>query len=382
MSKKRVAICAVSQHKIEPDIWYERFQDMLLDILEDIQKQTGFVFDDEKGVRNVVTASDDFYDGRTISDNAITDVVGAHFRGEEKMAQEGMNGIGYAMATILAGHDDVVYVAGHCKESMAASRNQITTMAYDPFYGRSLGLDFLNVAGLQARAYMEKAGISEEQLAKVVVRARQWGARNPYANETKQLLLGDVMFSKMLCNPIRTLHAYPVSDGAVGLLLASEDRAYDFTDTPIWISGFGNCMDRYFLGDRDLSDCTSLKKAAASAYKMAGITDAKKKVKLVELSDAYAYQQPLWLEGLGLCGEGQGGRFIDDHGPASYNVNLSGGMLCGKPAMTSGLYGVVEAVLQLKGQAGEHQAADVDCAVVQGMYGGAGQHHAVVVLER
>lgn len=379
---KRVAVCAVAQHKIEPNIWYKRFQNMLLEILEDLQQQTGFTFDDEKGVQNIVTVSDDFYDARTISDSAITDVVGAHCRGEEKMAQEGLNGIGYAMSMILAGRDDVVYLAGHCKESMPESRNQITNMAYDPFYCRCLGLDFLNVAGLQARAYKEKTGITEEQLAKVVVRARLWAARNPYANEKKQLVLGDVMYSPMLCDPIRTLHAYPVSDGAVGILLASEERAYEFTDKPVWITGFGNCMDSYFLGDRDLTSNMALKKAAASAYQMAGIKNPKKKVNLVEVMDCYAYQQPMWLEGLGLCDDGKGGLFIDEYGPARYNVNLSGGMLAGRPAVIGGLYGIVEAVLQLKGEAGEHQASDVNCAVVQSVTGGAGQHHAVVVLER
>lgn len=379
---KRVAICAVAQHRIESDIWYKRFQGMLLEILEDLQEQTGFTFDDEKGVRNIVTASDDFYDARTISDNAVNDVVGAHYRGEEKIAQEGLNGIGYAMSMILSGHDDVVYLAGHCKESMPASRHQVTNMGYDPFYGRCLGLDFLNVAGLQARAYMEKAGITQEQLAKVVVRARQWAARNPYANEKKQLVTGDVMYSPMLCDPIRTLHSYPVSDGAVGMLLASEERACEFTDSPVWITGFGNCMDSYFLGERDLSNSIALQKAAAGAYKMAGIDDPRKKVNLVELMDCYAHQQMMWLEGLGFCDEGKGGQFIDEHGPARYNVNLSGGMLAGRPAQIGGLYGVAEAVLQLKGQAGDHQAADVNCAVIQSMTGGAGQHQTVVVLER
>lgn len=380
--KKRVAICAVAQHKIDSDIWYKRFQGMLLDVLEDIQAQTGFTFDEDTGVFNIVTCSDDFFDARTISDNGVADVVGAHYRGEEKMAQEGLNGIGYAMAMILAGHDEHIYMAGHCKESQTENRYTISNMAYDPFFTKCVGLDYLNVAGLQARAYMNKANITQEQLAKVVVRARQWAARNQYANEIRQLELGDVMYSPMLCDPIKTLHAYPVSDGAVALLLASEEKAYEYTDNPIWITGFGSCMDSYFLGDRDLADNFALKKAAQQAYKMAGIQDPKKSVNLVELMDCYAYQQPMWLEGLGLCDEGKGGQFINEFGPAQYNVNLSGGMLTGRPLVIGGLYGLVEAVLQLQGQAGEHQAPDVNCAVVHSTTGGAGQFHTVVVLER
>ncbi|MCX5851944.1 MAG: thiolase family protein [Deltaproteobacteria bacterium] len=378
---KRVAICAVAQHKCESNIWYKRFQAMLLDVLEDIQAQTGMTFDEDTGVHTIVSNSDDVFDARTISDNGMTDVLGAHYREEEKAAQDGLNALGYAMSIILSGHADAVYVAGHSKESQSESRNMCTNLAYDPFYGRPMGLDYLNVAALQARAYAEKSKLTREQLAKVVVRARQWAARNPYANATAPVELGEVMYSPVLCDPIRTLHAYPVSDGAVGFLLASEERAKEFTDTPVWMTGFGNCMDSYFLGDRDPVSNFALKKAAERAYKMAGIKNIKKSANLVEVMDCYAYQQPMWLEGLGFCSDGKGGKFIDDHGPAQYNVNLSGGMLAGNPLIVGGLYRAAEIVLQLKGSAGEHQASDVTCGVAQSTTGGAGQFHTVAVFE-
>jgi len=190
------------------------------------------------------------------------------------------------------------------------------------------------------------------------------------------------MYSPMLCDPIRTLHAYPVSDGAVGMLLCAEERAHEFTNNPVFITGFGNCMDSYFMGDRDLASNFALKKAAERAYKRAGIKNPRKAVNCVELSDRYAYQQPMWLEGLGLADEGKGGQFIDEFGPAKYNVNLSGGHLAGRPTICGGLYAAAQAALQLMGKAGEHQAADVTCAVVQSTMGGAGQFQTVVVLEK
>jgi acetyl-CoA C-acetyltransferase len=381
MAGKRVAICAVAQHKNESDLWHKRFQGMLLDVLEDIQAQTGVDFSEGKGIKTIVSCSDDVFDARTISDNGVSDVIGAQYRAEEKMAQEGLNGIGYAMATILSGHDDLVYIAGHSKESQSESRDMCTNLAYDPFYCRPLGLDYTNVAALQARAYMSKSDVTDEHLAKVVVRARQWASRNSYANATDMVEFGEVMASPMLCDPIRKLHCHPVSDGAVALLLASEERAKDFTDNPIWVTGFGNCMDSYFLGDRDIASNFALKKAAERAYKMSGIKDPKKSIDLAEVMDSFAYQQPMWLEGLGLCKEGQAGRFIDDGGLSSYNVNLSGGMLAGNPIMIGGLYRIAEAALQLKKQAAEHQASDVGKAVAHSITGGAGQFHSVVVLE-
>ncbi|MEK6654514.1 MAG: hypothetical protein AABY92_05130, partial [Thermodesulfobacteriota bacterium] len=247
MTTKRVAICAAAQHKNDSDLWYKRFQGMLLDVLENLQAQTGFTYDEETGVNTIVSCSDDFFDARTISNNGMTDVLGAQYRGEEKMAQEGLNAIGYAQAVILSGHADLVLVMGHCKESQSESRNTITNMGFDPFYGRAVGLDHLNAAALQARAYMEKTGLTEKHLAGIVVRARQCAARNLYATARETVEEGKVMASPQLCDPIRRLHAYPVSDGAVGMLLASEERAAEFTVRPVWISGFANCMDSYFL---------------------------------------------------------------------------------------------------------------------------------------
>jgi len=381
MATKRVAICAVAQHKNDSDLWYKRFQGMLLDVLEDLQAQTGLDFDSETGVKSIVSCSDDFFDARTISNNGVADVLGAQYRAEEKMAQESLCSIGYAMAQILSGHEDLVLVMIHCKESQSENRCLISNLGFDPFYGRALGLDYLNAAALQARAYMAKSGLTEDQLAEIVVRARQCAARNPYANAQEILEAGKVKASPMLCDPIRQLHSYPVSDGAVGMLLASEERAKEFTDKPVWVTGFANCMDSFFFGDRDLAGNFALKKAAERAYKKAGIKDPKKSIDLVEVMDAYAYQQPMWMEGLGFCKDGQGAKFIDEAGLGKYKVNLSGGMLAGDPVIISGLYRAANAALQLRGEAGDMQVPDVKSAVAHGTSGPAGQFHSVLILE-
>jgi acetyl-CoA C-acetyltransferase len=378
----RVAICAVAQIKNEPDIWYERFQGMVFDCVEQILKQTGVTFDMEKGIRNVVTCSDDVFDARTISDNAMTDVAGAHYRGEEKIAQDGINGLGYAMACILSGHDEVVLLAGHCKESQSESRRACTNLAFDPFYCRPLGMDFTNVNALQARAYMAGSGIQEEHLARIVVRSRKNGARNPHARENKMVTEAEVMQSPLLADPIRELHHYPVTDWAAAVLLCQETRAKEFTDKPVWITGFGSCMDAYFLGDRDLTSNFALKKAAEKAYRMAGVRDPRKEIHLFELNDALAYQLPMWAEGIGLCADGKGGRWIDEGWMEKHHVNLSGGMLNGNPIMLGGLARATEAVLQLRGEGGKRQVDGVRKALAHGTTGAAGQHHAVLILEK
>ena len=380
MSNK-VAVCAVAQIKNEPDIWYQRFQGMLFDCFESIIDQTGVTFDMEKGIRNVITCSDDVFDARTISDNGMTDVVGAHFRGEEKIAQDGINGLGYAMASILSGHDDVVLLIGHCKESQSESRDMCTNLAFDPFFCRPLGLDFVNASAFQARAYMEKSGVTDAHLAKIVARSRQLAAKNPYARKNESISEQDVLDSPMLADPIRELHQYPVTDWAVGMLICCEARAREFTDTPVFLTGFGSCMDSYFLGDKDLTSNFALKKAAQKAYQMADISNPKDAFDLAEINDAIAYQLPMWAEGLGLADDGQGGKWVASGAMDSQNVNLSGGMLNGNPIMLGGLARATEAVLQLKGEAGDRQVDEAKKAVAHGTTGAAGQHHAVIVLE-
>jgi acetyl-CoA C-acetyltransferase len=378
----RVAICAMEQIKNEPDIWYERFQGMLLDCLEPILQRTGVTFDMDRGIRNIVTCSDDVFDARTISDNGMTDVVGAHYRGEEKIAQDGLNGLGYAMACILSGHDDVVLFMGHCKESQPESRHMCTNLAYDPFYCRPVGMDFLNANAFQARAYMAKSGVTDGHLAEIVVRSRQNAARNPYARENEKVTKQDVVNSSYLADPIRELHAYPVTDWAVGMLLCCEQRVHEFTDNPVWITGFGNCMDRYFVGDRDLTSNFSLKKACERAYAMAGVKDPKREFDVVELNDAYAHQLPMLAEGVGLAEEGKGGKWVESGGPAKHNVNLSGGMLNGNPIMLGGVARAVEGFLQLRGEAGERQVEGARKALAHGTTGGACQHQTVLILEK
>lgn len=376
---RRAGICAVAQTTYERNKRHQRFQGMALDVLESLLEQTGLDFAEDTGINHIITVSDDVFDARTISDNAMTDVVGAHFRCEEKVAQEGIQAIYYGLATVLSGHADLVLVIGHCKESQARSRNMVTHMAFDPFYTRPVGLDFCAAAGLQAQAYQARSGITDEQLAEVVVRARERAQNNPHIQGLDPVTTDDVLSSPMLADPIRQLHAYPVSDGAVGMILASEERAREITDAPVWITGVGNCMDSFFLGDRDLAQSSVLKRAAERAYQRAGISDPRSALDVVEVSDQYAYQQPMWIEGLGLGDNGSGD--VND-GRNRPQVNPSGGMLAGNPLILGGLVRAAEAALQLRGEATGRQVEGAQRALAHGVMGPAGQFHSVAILQR
>lgn len=377
---RRVAICALAQTKFESSKRHQRMQGLLWEVVKQVRDETGLVFG-EGGIEAAVTCSDDLFDARTISDNAITDVVGAHFLGEEKVAADGSQAVYYAAANILSGHHDVVLLAAHSKESQSDSRNQITHLAFDPFFTRPVGLDYLSAAALQAQAYQGASGVTEAQLAELVVRSREWAAKNPVAQDADALTVEDVLASALLADPIREKFMYPVSDGAIAMVLASEERAKEITDNPIWITGVGNCYDTFYLGERELGGNFALERAAQRAYKMAGVDDPATAFDVVEIADQYAHQLPQYAEGLGLCGAGQGGQWLTDGGPDKQNVNRSGGMITGNPLMLGGLARVAEGVIQLRGEAASRQVDGAKRAVAQGATGPAGQLQTVVVLE-
>jgi len=118
---------------------------------------------------------------------------------------------------------------------------------------------------------------------------------------------------------------------------------------------------------------------------MAGITDPLKEIDVVELYDAFSYMEPLWLEGLGFCDPGKGGKMTEDGVTAmngSLPVNPSGGVLSAHPVLVAGLARIIEAVLQLRGDAGSHQIDGAKTALAHGINGPCGQSHCVWVLGR
>jgi acetyl-CoA C-acetyltransferase len=246
-----------------------------------------------------------------------------------------------------------------------------------------LGLDFLSSAALQAKRYMYKYGITAEQCAKVVVRNRSNAKNNPYAQEPMGITVEDVLSSKILASPIRHLDTKPISDGACAMILAREEKARKLTKKPVWILGVSNCYETHYLGDRELADCDALAKAAKKAYSMAGIRNPLRQIDVAEISGEYSYQELLWMEGLGFCGRGDGGRLIDSgvtRVGGKLPVNPSGGMLPGNPNGVAGMTRVAEAVLQLRGEAGDRQVKGAKIALAHGVTGICGQHQCVMIL--
>jgi len=343
-------------------------------------EDAGIAIDD---IDTSVTCTNDFWDGRTISSMTITDATGSNRVPTTNVEGDGTYGVLMGLMRILSGYHDIALVVAQSKGSIGIP-GLTTNAIFDPIYDRMMGLDAINSAAMQARRYMVKYGITEEQCAKVSVKNHKNAKKNPYAQLPLDITVEDVLSSKRLADPIKLLDASPVSDGACAVVLARESAARKSCGKPVWIKGVGHCTDSYHLGDRDLSDVRVLEAAARKSYDMAGIANPKKEIHVAEVYDAFSYMELMWTEGLGFCERGGGGALIDSgftDMEGNIPVNPSGGVLSAHAVLAAGLVRIVEAVLQLRGEAGDRQIDGARVALAHGIEGACGQGHCVYVLE-
>ncbi|MEW6264548.1 MAG: thiolase family protein [Thermodesulfobacteriota bacterium] len=378
---EKIGIVGVGQTRYERRKKGDTFADLVYEVAVKALEDAGLTIAD---IDNVVTASNDFWDGRTISSMAVQDACGSRHKDISTVEGDGLYAAFYGAMRVLSGSFNTTLVVAHMKGS-ESRMNLITNAMFDPIYARSLGLDALTSSALQARAYMDEFGVTEEQCALVSVKNHRNAFKNPLAQLPLDLTVARVMKSKKLADPIKLLDVSPITDGAAAIILANEAAAAKAKTKPVWLKGVGHCSDAYHLGDRDLARSPALKQAAAKAYGMAGVKDPRREIDVVELYDAFSYMELMWLEGLGLCPEGEAGRLTESgatqHG-GELPVNPSGGCLSAHAVMVAGLARLIEGVLQVRGQAGPRQVPDCRTALAHGINGPCGQSHCVMVVGR
>ncbi len=375
-----VAIAGVAQtgHESRKDNMI--YADMVFDVVTSALEDAGLTLDD---IDSVVTVSNDFLDGRTISGMAVGDASGGQDKNISTVEGDGTFGAFYGLMRVLSGYGASIVVA-HSKGSECDIR-YVTNGMFDPIYQRLLGIEAISASAMQAGEYMQRYGVSEEQLAAVSVKNHGNARNNPYAHLPMDISIDDVMKSRPIADPLKKLDCGPVSDGAAAIIIASPEIAAKATSTPVWVKGVAHCAEDYMIGDRDLAVPVALKDAARRAYDMAGIKNPAEELDLVELYDAFSYMEPLWLEGLGLAEAGKGMSLLEKGVTTmegSLPVNPSGGVLSSHPVLVAGLVRIIESVLQLRGQAGERQVKNATSALAHGINGPCGQSHCVWILNK
>lgn len=220
---------------------------------------------------------------------------------------------------------------------------------------------------LAAARHMHEYGTSREQLADVAVAAREWANLNPEAFAHGPLTREDVLASRMVSDPLTKGDCCLVTDGAAACILVSADRAKDFPQKPAYFLGAaGANWHRSIVAMPDLT-VTAASESGLRAFEMAGLRHSD--VDLLMLYDAFTINTILFLEDLGFCPKGEGGRFVEGGriapgGELAVNTN-GGGLSCVHPGMY-GMFLIAEAVAQIRGQAGERQLERADIALLHG----------------
>ena len=318
-------------------------------------------------IDSFVSVCEDLHEGTSITDEYTPDQLGAVLRPVQTIAGDGIQGLATAFMLIRTGIADLVAVESHCKSSNILRHEEVLEMALDPVFERPLRLNPHYIAGLEMARFLQETGTTEDAVAQVAAKNRRQALSNPVAAFGASLGADDVLASPPVSEPLRELEISPYADGAVVLVLGSEEAARR-APKPVWIRGVGWISDTPWLGSRSWGAATYAALAAEMAYRMAGVANPAHEIRFAELDDTYAYKELQHMEAAGLASPGEAGRMTlagETKRGGSLPINPSGGSLgMGYCFDTSALYRTAEAVQQVRGEAGRHQVRGATTGLV------------------
>jgi len=291
--------------------------------------------------------------------------------------------VAHAAIAIERGLCDVALIAYGSVQKSERSRTlggrpAVLTMQFENVWGIPQPVGGYALA---ARRHMHEFATTEEQLAEVAVATRKWATMNPAATMRDPLTIDDVMASPRIADPLKLLDCCLVTDGAGAVVMTTAENAKACGVKPIHVRGFGEAHTHWSIGAMpDLARLTAAEMSGKRAFEMAGVGhDA---IDVVECYDSFTITVLMTLEALGFCKPGEGGAFVSGQrtapgGPFPMNTNGGGLSYC-HPGMY-GIFLLIEAVRQLRGEAGERQVRDAATALVHGT-GGTLSSGATVIL--
>ena len=340
--------------------------------------------DPRSDVDSFVTVAEDFNEGTSIFDEYTPDQLGAALKPVQTITGDGLHGLATAYMLVRTGQFDVVVVEGHSKASNILTFPEVIAYAQDPVLNRPLRLNTDFVAGLEMNRFLHETGTTREQCAGVVIKNRRNALRNPLAPFGADLTLEEVLNGTDLSWPLGSREKAEHADGAIVMVLASEERARFLSEKPVWILGVGWCNDSASLESRQWGELPYIAKAARMAYNQIGLRNPRDVVDFAEVDDIYAYKELQSLEALGFFSPGEAGPLTEEgftELDGELPVNVSGGSLgMGNLLDATGLTHALEAVLQLRGEAGARQLEDVEIGLVQSWRGVPTTSGAVAIL--
>jgi acetyl-CoA acetyltransferase len=220
---------------------------------------------------------------------------------------------------------------------------------------------------LAAARHMHEFGTTREQLAEVAVAAREWAMLNPVAWEKAPLTVEEVLASRMVSHPLTIRDCCLVTDGGGAIVVTSAARARHLAKPPVHVLGAGHVTTHLTISNMPDLVRTGARRSGEMAYAQAGLRAAD--IDVLGVYDAFTINTILFLEDLGFCAKGEGGAFVSGGRIAprgSLPVNTNGGGLSYCHPGMYGLFLLIEAVRQLRGECGARQVARAEVALAHG----------------
>ena len=233
---------------------------------------------------------------------------------------------------------------------------------------------------LVAQRHMHEFGTTAEQLAEIAVTIRRHAGLNPAAKFRDRITVEDVLASRIVSSPLHLLDCCIISDGGGAVVVTSAERARDMKKRSIRILGGSEALCHTAEGKRDLIDIAA-KQSGPRALAMAGVGHAD--IDLCMIYDSFTITVLETLENLGFCERGEGGAFVENGHiglGGALPVNTDGGGLSSNHPGMRGIFLVIEAVKQLRGECGARQVPDCEVALCHGTGGMLGLRHSGVTL--
>jgi acetyl-CoA C-acetyltransferase len=338
-----------------------------------------------------LTSAPDAFDGVHMKGEYLSDGAGAFGKPFIRTYVGGGSGVFTAIQgwyTVASGMFDVALLVAEEKMSSTQPHPQGAFLTiFDSILERPLGPNLLWIFALEMNRYMTVHGIDKRDIASVAVKNKRNAADHPAALLGQaDITVDDVLNSETLAWPVQRLDVSPISDGAVAVVIASEEAARRITDKPVWIDGVGWNLDTTYWTNRDLVFPEYVQNAARMAYDMAGIEEPRKEIHVAEPYDPFDYKELHHLEGLMLFDKGKAPEAARD-GVLNRDGDLpscpSGGLLgVGNPIAAAGLMKIAELFWQLRGEAGKRQVPGTPERGVAQAWGDLMQVGTVVVMTR
>ncbi len=287
--------------------------------------------------------------------------------------------VGHALAAIQLGLCRVAVIA-YGSTQRSVGRRQASVREINPYETPYRPFLPSTAYALAASRHMHQYGTTREQLAAVAVAARQWALLNPVAWEKKPLTIAEVLGARMVSYPFTVRDICLVTDGGGAIVLTAPERAKGLKKPPVFVLGCGSAITHANISSMPDLTVTGALQSGQEAYAMAGL--AATDIDVVELYDAFTINTILFLEDLGFCPKGEGGRFVEDGHIApggGLPVNTNGGGLSYCHPGMYGLFLLIEAVRQLRGDAGARQVPGAKTAIAHGN-GGVLSSQSTVIL--